>query len=159
MSLFSENIINDSPITAQFLRDIINRRRVNSDTPDEERYERILDRIYKVVEYNINKDVYYYEINIEAIDSICPFCDNIVNEINNKIHEGTNESDLFKFVKERKKELSREEFWGGKLLKFADYFKARGFNIDCDWKKYIKQSSQRERLDAKIIKISWDEEI
>lgn len=159
MSLFNENIINDSPITAQFLRDIINRRRVDFDTPDEERYERILDRIYKVVEYNINKDVYYYEINLNAIGSLCPFCDNIVKEINNKIYEETNESDLLKFIKERKKELSREEFWGSSLLKFADYFKARGFNIDCDWKKYIKQSSQLERLDAKIIKISWDEEI
>lgn len=159
MSLFNENIINDSPVTAQFLRSIIEKRRVNSNTPDEERYERILDRIYKIVEYNINEDIYNYKICLDALGEIRPFCNTFTKEINEKISSGIDIDDLYKYIVKRKEEISREEFWSPKILKFSIYFKSKGFSVRCDWKQYIKLLSDDDRRKAKIIKISWDEEI
>ena len=159
MSLFNESIIDDSPITAQFLRSIIEKRRVNSNTPDEERYIRILDRIYKVVEYNINKDIYNYKISFDALGIVGPFCNVFIKEINEKISTGIILDDLYEYIVKRQEEISREEFWDSKFLKFSNYFKSRGFRVSCDWRQYIKLSDNDDRVKAKIIIISWDEKI
>lgn len=159
MSLFSENTIKGSPITSQFLRDIINRRKVDSDTPDEERYERILERIYKVVKYNINEDIYNYKIGLNVLGATGPFCSAFTKEINKKISSGIGKDDLYEYIVKRKKEISREEFWSPKILKFSNYFKSRGFGVRCDWIQYIKLSSDDDRVKTKIIEISWDEKI
>ena len=158
MSLFNENIINDSPITAHFLRSIIEKRKVYSNTPDEERYARILDRIYKIVEYNINEDIYNYKICFDALGITGPFCNAFIKEINEKISSGINIDDLYEYIVKRvglKEEISSGEFWDQKFLKFVNYFKSRGFSVKCDWRRYINLSNNDDRRKAKTIIISW----
>lgn len=155
MSLFNENIINDCPITAQFLRSIIEKRKVHSDTPDEERYVRLLDRIYKVVEYNLDKDIYNYKIGFNVLGIVGPFCNAFIKEINEKISSGIDIDDLIKYIVKRKDEIPSEEFWDQKFLKFINYFKSRGFSVECDLKQYIKLPNNDDRIKVKTIIISW----
>lgn len=159
MSIFGENIIENSPVTAQVLQDIIERRKVRNNMSDEERYNRILNHIYKVVEYNINEDIYKYDINIKALNLKHPFHDDVAKEINTYISDGMGEDDLIERISLLREERSREEFWDEKLLKFADYFKSRGFVITCKWKQYIKSLNSKNPEESNIITISWDEKI
>ena len=144
MSVFDKNI-NGSPITAQFLRDIISRRCIQNDTPDEERYERILNALYKKVEYTINRNVYEHSISSETIGVDIPFTDRFVDQVNALIDEGYETYMICEIMKDKLDFVPR-------VQKFINFFISKGFEMTFSLNKYLDSTNKPYE---KVFNIIW----
>ena len=145
MSVFDEDKISTSPITAQCLRDILEKRTVNSEEDDIVKYDKLLEYIYKRVEYNIDEDIWEHRTCLAAIGvDDPPFEEEYSQQINTL--KNFSERAVYDFVKTHPIEPNQ------KFKKFVNYFKSRGFEIRFRTADYLHAV---DKTTAKIINISW----
>ena len=150
MSVFDENKIEGSPITARILQEILAERKVNVGDSDIDRYNKILQHILNLVKYNPDKDIWEHRICLAALDIHgSPFTVDFTSEINKKIREGESTEDIIKWINKEKIQPC------DKLKKFAKFFKDRGFSIYFRTQDYMKSE---DRDNDKLITISWDKD-
>ena len=150
MSLFDDNI-KDVPVTADSLREMLHLRRVHKGDEDIERYNKILLRIRKVVEYTIDTEVWEYELSLGAVGCYDgnPFSTGYTKKINDMIQEHVPVQKIVDWAKENVREYDAQ------FTKFMNFMHDKGFNIR--FKMYTFLES-KDRVNDKLVVISWKEE-
>ena len=135
MSLFDDHT-KDNPVTAQLLRDVIRSRKSYKDDSTEQICDKLLNVLYKEVEYSVSEDIYEH--------FICPSAFHLQSTFRKGF-------DVWKYRKEPghiSKDILDPQF-----VKFVDFLQDRGFKIRISWDRYMNDSS----ADSKYIVIDWNE--
>ena len=149
MSVFDDQFEN-VPVTANYLRDIINRRKSFADTPDEEIYNRILMKIAEKVKYSVEEDVWEHATTLAALNITGnPFTSEYADQINDLIHKNKSKSEIVDWVNDHPIEPC------DKLKKFVNFMRNRGFTVRFRTGEYLESG---DRLHARVVIISWKED-
>ena len=155
MSLFDKDIIGTSPVTAETLRQIIEKRRLIGDLTMEERCNRILNNMYERVVHNVDEDTYTYDLCPMEIGVDKIFTQDFEERLNKyykyyEHHPMCKLKDVCDWVSEYK-ELAPP------VAQFRDFFKERGFTIYFDTNLYIERLKSKSELipTTRLFKISW----
>lgn len=137
MSLFDDHT-KDNPVTAQFLRDIISSRKSHQGETIEEICNKLLNILYKEVEYSVHEDVYEH--------FTCPNALNIPSAFIKEF----NAHDIIHGSEPISKNILDPRF-----VEFVEFFQDRGFKMRIAWDRYMDNSSANSRY----IVIDWNERI
>jgi len=149
MSLFDKNI-EDTPVTARLLQDIISERKIGVDDAEVIRYNKILYHILNLVRYNPDKDIWEHRVSLADIGiKGSPFSVEFSNEVDKLIKQGMKASEIAEWINIRG--LSPCE----RLSSFAKFFKDRGFQIYFRTGDFLKSSNRHK---DKLVTISWEKE-
>ncbi len=149
MSIF-DNHIEDSPVTAGLLRDIIFERKIGVNDNEVTRFNKILHHILNIVRYNPDKDIWEHRVSLAAIGiNGSPFSVEFSNEIDKLIKQGKKTDEIATWI--NKTGISPCE----RLRSFVIFFKERGFNIYFRTEDFLKSSNRNK---DKLVTISWEEE-
>ena len=150
MSLFDKTIVCDSPVTADYLRQILEKRKLDRNMSVEERFDRILNKLYESVMYTTDSDVYSYSISSAEIGIKEIFTQRFLNDLNTYYMDHHNMDDICEWVSHNK-ELSPQ------LRQFRDFLKNRGFGLYFHTDIYFK--TKPELLSTtKLFEIHWGNE-
>ena len=135
MSVFNDHT-KDNPVTAQFLRDVINSRKSYENDSMERICDKMLNVLYKEVEYSVHEDVYEH--------FTCPRAFHLRSAFGKGF-------DAWRYRKESSpisKDILDPQF-----VAFVEFFQDRGFKVKIAWDRYVEDSS----ADSKYIIIDWNE--
>ena len=135
MSIFDDHT-KDNPVTAQLLRDVIHSRKSYPDDSVEQICDKMLNILYKEVEYSVREDIYEHFVCPQAF------------RLRSAFRKGF---DAWKYRKESgpiSKDILDPQF-----VEFVEFFQDRGFKVRISWDRYIDDSS----ADSKYIVIDWHE--
>lgn len=149
MSIFDKNI-EDTPITAHLLQDIISERKIGVNDDEVIRYNKILHHILNLVRYNPDKDIWEHRVSLAAIGiKGSPFSAEFSNEVDKLIEQGMKSSEIAEWINIQGISLCE------RLSSFTRFFKDRGFHIYFRTEEFLKSSN---RYKDKLVTISWEEE-
>jgi hypothetical protein len=135
MSLFDDHT-KDNPVTAQLLRDVIRSRKSYPNDSMEQICDKMLNILYKEVEYSVHEDVYEHFTSPQAF------------HLQSAFRKGF---DAWKYRKESGP-ISKD-ILDPRFVEFVEFFQDRGFKVRISWDRYIDDSS----ADSKYIVIDWNE--
>lgn len=152
MSVFDDDVIDGSPITAELLNNILIKRFITNNDDNIKRYNKILRLLYDKVN-NSDTCIQHYDISCDDLGiNGAPFTDEFIDEVNDNIEKhGGKDTDEFLKWAEEVKFVPNEKF-----KDFIKYFKKRGFQISFYLHKYIKED-KKQRDKCKSIRIDWSQ--
>ena len=155
MGVFNDNITSN-PITADFLRNIIKCRYSYENDSIEEICDKILNKIYRKVEYSVDNDIYTHKTTLRALNINSPFSDQAADKCNAIIDNHQLIDDIVECILLIKSEMGGA-FWDEKFLKFKNFFSSRGFKVYFNIKEYIIKRYDPEKVNSRLITISWED--
>ena len=137
MSIFDDHT-KDNPVTAQFLRDIILSRKSYPDDSMEQICDKMLNILYKEVEYSVREDIYEHFVCPQAF------------HLQSAFRKGF--ADVWKYHCKESGPISKD-ILDPQFVAFVEFFQDRGFKVRISWDRYADDSS----AGSKYIVIDWSE--